>query len=456
MSAFAGLRPTSSFGETHLKRLAVTGLVALATVLGTWGAVSAASAGTSSPASVSAAAPASAPASVSAVTPGTLPGTHHITYPDGVRPAVTSSFNVLEDVSCLNPKDCLAVGVNNTANKGYGSPIAYLWNGSWHATAVNLPSGATGGYLQSVSCKPGLCLAVGNYWRGSTSYLLAEYWKGNGWVNSPQPAAISGAKYAYLAVASCYSSAFCVAAGEYVPSSNTSQAVAIAEVWNGSSWRLSVAPAAGPYHYAGLFSVSCPAANLCLLGGEYATSDKGYFETLVEKFDSKHWTQVTDAAVTPTQGHATYLNSISCATTTSCVAVGEWTNLTGTPVWHAFAESLTGTAWTLGTVPLPGGPASQLDAVSCPTTTYCIAVGGQGPYTHTTYGEALYALWNGTTWSVTYLKPPAGQGSVLYGTQCLSITSCVAAGTEGTYNTNTGHGLTGFWGGTVWTLINTA
>jgi hypothetical protein len=450
-------------GETHLKRLAVTGLVALATVLGTWGAVSAASAGTSSPASVSSVTPASAPVSVSFAKPGAPSVPNHLAYPAGMRPAVTAPFNVLQDVSCLNPNDCLAVGSNNTANGGHGSPIAYLWSkGSWHATAVPLPSGATGGFLASVSCKPGLCLAVGDYWRGTTSYLLAEYWKGAGWKNTPQPAAISGAKYSYLTIASCASSAFCVASGAYVPSSNTNQLVAVAEVWNGSSWRLSKPPAAGPYHYAGLFSVSCPAVNSCLLGGEYATADQGFFETLVERFDGAHWRQVTDGVATPTQGVASFVDSVSCASSTSCAIVGVVTPAvsTNSAVWHAFTETLSGTAWTIENNGLPTNSATTLNAVSCPTTTYCVAVGGLGTYAKATTGKAAYAIWTGgTTWALHYPALPssdAGQGSILDGVQCLTATSCDAGGLAGAYNTNTSHGLTGFWNGTTWTTVNTA
>jgi hypothetical protein len=447
-----------------LRRIVVTGLIAIATVLGGGATISSASAGTGGPASAGTSAPAAAPISAPFNTssgPGVLPAAHHLAYPAGVTPAVTSPLDVLADVSCFHAGDCLAVGGNDTANGGFGSPIAYLWNGAWHATAVHLPSGATGGVLNSISCTKGLCLAVGTYWRGATSYLLAESWKGAGWSNSPQPPAISGAKYAALTVASCFSATFCVASGDYVPASNTRDAVAIAEVWNGGSWRLSKPTAPGPFHYAALYTVSCPTANFCLLGGVYASSvaapdGGGYFDVLLERFDGAHWTQLSDASPTPVQGHASYLNSISCASTTTCAAVGEWTNITGTPVWHAFAETLTGTSWTLDSLPLPAGPASQLDEVSCPTTAYCVAVGGQGPYTHATYGKATYAVWNGSTWSVNYLVPPSGQGNILFGTHCLTSTNCIATGTEGTYNTNTGHGLTAFWNGVKWTTINTA
>ena len=442
-----------------MRRIVISGAVALAAVLGTWGAVSAASAGTSAPASVSAAAPASAPVSVSAARPGVLPVSHHLTYPAGVRPAVTASFNVLQDVSCLNPNDCLAVGSNTTANGDFGSPIAFLWSkGAWHATAVHLPSGATGGSLTSVSCKPGLCLAVGQYFRGSTSFLLAEYWKGAGWINTPQPAAISGAKFAFSTIVSCASSAFCVSSGEYVPASNTNQAVAFAEVWNGTSWRLSKAPTNGPNHFAGLFSVSCPATNFCLLGGEIATADQGFFGTLVERFDGAHWAEVTDAAPQPTQGFASLVDSVSCASTTSCAIVGQDVAVpTSSPVWHAFAETLSGTTWTLDSVPFPASPASTLNAVSCPTTTYCLAVGGFGTYANATTGRAASAVWTGgTSWAIHYPPTPSGQGSLLIGVQCLTTTSCDAAGLEGKYNTNTGHGLTGFWNGSAWTLVNTA
>jgi hypothetical protein len=453
--------------ESYLRKITVTGLVALAAVLGSWGAVTAASAA-SSPASAVASTAASAPSGsagvaapplsrvVSGTRPGALPVTHSLAYPAGVTPAVTAPDDILDGVSCLSQGDCLAVGANYAANGGHGSPRAYHWTGSgWEATSVPLPSSTSGGFLNSVSCTGGVCLAVGDYYRGSTEYLLGEVWNGNAWTVS-LPSAISGSKYPYLGYVSCASATYCVAGGSYTPTSNAHDAVAIAEIWNGQSWRLSKPPAVGPYNFAEFGGVSCPSTTFCLLSGLYASSDHGYFTTLVERFNGTNWTRLTDAALTPQSGYATYLNNISCTSSTACTAVGEQDKYSAATVWHGFAETFNGSTWTRYTAGLTTSSPSTLAAVSCAASNYCIAVGGVGTYTHATTGKAIFSIWNGSTWKLHYADPPAGNGNFLIDDQCLSATYCVATGGEGTYNTNTSHGLTWFWNGARFTLINTA
>jgi hypothetical protein len=373
-----------------------------------------------------------------------------------VTPAVTAPDDILDGVSCLSQGDCLAVGANYAANGGHGSPRAYHWTGSaWTAISVPLPSSTSGGALYSVSCNGGGCLAVGSYWRGSTEYLLGEVWNGSGWTLSLSPA-ISGARYSYLSIVSCVSTTYCVAGGAYAPASNLNDSVAIAEIWNGHSWQLSKPPVAGPYNFAAFFTVSCTGTTFCLLGGEYASSDHGYFTTLLERFNGTSWTRLTDAALTPQSGYATYLNGISCTSSVACTAVGEQDKFSAATVWHGFAETFNGSRWTRYTAGLPASTPTTLNDVSCATSNYCVAVGGAGPFTHATTGKAIFSIWNGSTWKLHYADPPAGQGDILIGDQCLSATYCVATGGEGTYNTNTSHGLTWFWNGGRFTLINTA
>ena len=452
-----------------MRKIAVTGLAALAAVLGSWGAVSVASAGTSpAPAAATVASAPSRSAGLAAspltrIASGTRPGAlavpHSLAYPAGVTPAATAPFDVLQDVSCLSQGNCIAVGANVAANGGHGSPRSYHWTGStWAPVSVPLPSSTTGGSLYSVSCKGTSCVAVGVYYRGSTQYLLAEIWNGTSWTVS-LPTFITGSKYPYLSIVSCASATYCVAGGAYAPASNVNDSVAIAEVWNGSSWRLSKPPAAGSFGYSAFFTVSCPSTTFCLLGGEYASSVRspqggGYFTTLVDRFDGTNWTRLTDAALTPQGGYATFLDSISCTSATACAAVGEQSKISGALSWHGFAETFSGTGWTRAVLGLPAST-TVLNAVSCATSTYCVAVGEAGPYNTGTTDKAIFEVMNGSTWKLHYANPPAGQGNVLVGVQCLASNYCVGAGTEGTYNTRAAHGLTWFWNGGSFTLIRT-
>jgi hypothetical protein len=446
------------------KRIAVTGLVAVAAVLGSWTAVSVASAastpGTTATSATSVAAlgtnhgttggtPSDLPGSVSAARPAV--------YPAGVTPATTASpFDIITDVSCLHAGDCIAVGEDATSSGVNDTTLAYLWNGkTWKQASVPLPTGTKYGYLTSVACtQPGGCIAVGTYQRGSGYYPLEDEWTGAKWVQH-LPSTPSGAAGTYPAFVSCSVASFCVATGAYTPSGHSSELKSYAWVWNGNSWRASTpATPSTPYAYNELDTVSCPASNFCLLGGIYATSDNGDFQSVVDSFDGAHWKVLTDASPTPEQGSVDYLNSVSCTSSTACVAVGELgSNAASTTTYHGYAEVLSGSTWTLtSTGFIASGTQSFLNGVSCSSPTFCAAIGGQGPYSPYTQGKAVYALWNGSTWSVHYMYPASGDGSIMLGVQCLAANYCAAGGTEGTYGKDSAHGDVAFYSGVpTWT-----
>jgi hypothetical protein len=447
--------------ESSLRQIVTAGLVVLATMAGGWAAIPSASAATtattaSSATSASRAIPAEPAAALSGGLRGYLPAAHPVAYPDGVAPAATSPFDEVQDVSCFHAGDCVAVGVDATQSGSGATPLAYLWNGrAWKSTTVRLPSGIKYAVLISVSCKPGACMAVGTYQRGTKYYPLAESWNGDRWTDSLPPAA-AGASTTAMQWVSCYSSKDCVATGVYNPASDSDQDIALAEVWNGHSWRSSKPSVpTSVLWYTDLDTGSCPTATFCLLGGLYSERG-GYLTTFLERFDGKHWTQLYDAAPTPNEGSAGYINSLSCTSATACVAVGELTPLSGTSVtWHGFTEVLTGSTWRLTGEPLPAGTNSLLNDVSCASATYCVAVGGYGPYNSNTGGKAAYATWNGSTWAAHFLYPTSGDGSQLFGLQCLATNYCVAGGTEGPYNKDSAHTLSAFWNGSTWKQLNT-
>jgi hypothetical protein len=385
-----------------------------------------------------------------------LLATHPVLRPDS-RAASTAADNDLFSTSCKRAKDCLAVGANVTGNGGFGIPLAYLWNGkAWKATAVHLPAGAKGGVLTSVSCTSGGCLAVGDYRKGNRTLALAELWTGSKWVLPAQPVTVAGGNHHLLEGVSCLTTQSCVATGFYVPTSNSHDEGALAETWNGHSWK-AFKPPTPATPFGNLDAVSCATARFCLAGGTYFDPVNDGQPLLADSWDGKAWHRVTVAQPTPTSGWANLILGVSCPASTSCAAVGASGLLQGNSVtFSAFAEMLSGSAWTLTNVPMPAGQQSGLFAASCTSPTSCVATGGVGPLSTNNDGHAASAAWNGRTWKVKVVTPPAGQGSSFEGVTCLTATSCVAVGTQGKFNTLTGHGLTGFWNGTTWKTITTA
>jgi hypothetical protein len=374
--------------------------------------------------------------------------------------AAPAANNQLIDVSCIHANDCLAVGGNFAAGTAHGNPLSYLWNGAWHAAAVHLPSGATTGVLGGVSCLSDGCVAVGWYAKGGHDFPLAERWTGNGWVLMPAPPAASGGTNDFLEFVSCATSVKknCVATGFYVPTSSSTGEVALAEVWNGTSWK-AYKPPTPTTPFSNLDSVSCASATFCLAAGGYLAGNGGLL--LADLWNGSVWKQVAVKQPTAQNGWFNFINGVACPSTVYCVAVGNTGQVqsNGSLKIAAFSEVRNGSAWTwtLPAVPMPAGQQSLLLTPSCVSTTSCLAVGGVGAYTSTNnQGKAAAAEWDGSAWKVQVLTPGTGRGSLLMGDTCLSATSCMATGTIGTFSTNTGRGLTAFWNGTTWSSILTA
>ena len=449
--------------ETYLRRIVITGLAALAVGLGTWVALPGAQA------SLGAGTPAASPSPVSHVLAGdagklsarTAASPKMAVSPQlAVAPAATvAANNVLAAVSCKHAGDCLAVGGNGNGGGGHGSPLAYLWNGSaWRATTVHLPSGATAAFLEGVACKSDGCIAVGYYRKSNHDYPLSMFWTGNSWtLGAHQPALPSGGANDFPLWVSCAGTVkSCVTVGQYVPTSNSNDSVAFAEFWNGSSWKVSKPPTpTTPWSI--LDTVSCVSATYCLAGGSYVAGSGE--PLLADLWTGSSWHQVSVAQPTPQSGWFNNIEALSCSSTTNCTAVGDIIQVqsNNTLTLHTFAEVHTASGWSLTSVPMPSGQQGFLKGMSCVSATYCLAVGGVGPYTSTdNQGHAASAVWNGSAWTVKVVTPPSGQGSLFAGTECLSAANCVAVGTVGKFATNTGHGMTGFWNGTTWKIINTA
>jgi len=93
-------------------------------------------------------------------------------------------------------------------------------------------------------------------------------------------------------------------------------------------------------------------------------------QTLVESWNGTSWSSTTS----PDTGTGNnVLNAVSCTSSTSCVAVGFYYN--GSSVAQTLVESWNGTAWSIITTPNKGTYPDGLFGVSCTSPTECTAVG---------------------------------------------------------------------------------
>jgi hypothetical protein len=237
----------------------------------------------------------------------------------------------LDGVSCLATDFCVAVDTG-----GY----ALSYDGTNWTLPVQIDGGTA---LTSVSCTaPSICVAVDGAGRALT-------FDGSTW-SSPVP--VDPGKQ--LTGVSCADPSFCAAVG----------LDGKASMFNGVSWSSPTTLSSG----APLASVSCPSDTFCV------ASDYSGFATT---FNGTTW-----SAGSSTGGSG----AVSCATATSCFAVG-----TGYGSWN-------GSSWS----PIKGGPARHSElAVSCPSEQLCVVQNSEG----SVGGQAL--VWDGSQWSMS-IDAPAG------------------------------------------------
>src|SRR5262245_51864055 len=113
-----------------------------------------------------------------------------------------------------------------------------------------------------------------------------------------------------------------------------------------------------------------------------------------------------------------YLYSVSCASTTSCVSVGNFT--TTTKIDRTLVETWNGTSWATVASPNAGTNHNDLVAVSCVYgTTFCAAVGaffsaGGDP-------RPLALVRHGSTWT-RVASPNVGVASGFIDVSCILTT----------------------------------
>jgi hypothetical protein len=151
----------------------------------------------------------------------------------------------------------------------------------------------------------------------------------------------------------------------------------------------------------------------------------------------------------PSPAHAeNFINAISCASASSCMAVGNSTR--HGDVTHALTEHWNGAKWSI--VPTPRIPdtlaSTVFNGVSCPAQNFCLGVG------YFDRQRTLYQLaerWNGRRWS---LQLPSTEGGRFFGqlesVSCPNTRMCMAVGLGGTSQRSSG-ALAERWNGHGWT-----
>ena len=213
------------------------------------------------------------------------------------------------------------------AGLAVGSPAA---SPTWKIQSTRNPSGSDGNNLEGVSCTSATaCTAVGYYYSPSGSVItLAEQWNGTTWTIHTGPTVTS------LNGVSCTSASACTAVGSIL--SNSGDVVTRAERWNGTSWTTQTTP--NPPGPTDVFSgVSCSSASACTPVGSYAEGNAEPTGPFAERWNGTTW--MVQTTPSPAGADESPLNSVSCTAASTCTAVGEYQDSSGTYLTLAERES---------------------------------------------------------------------------------------------------------------------
>jgi hypothetical protein len=343
--------------------------------------------------------------------------------------AATLNLNSAQvnSVSCVAGNFCAAGGSYKDANGNTQAFVAVFDGSSWSDQEVGATFNVGGRALvRSVSCvSSNFCVAGGSYTNVSgfqssfTSELDGATWSDQ--ATTPAPNAGNGG---YINSVDCLSTTFCTAGGSYGDINGQTQA--FVTFFNGTTWsgdEIAASLNAGASAY--VYSLSCVSTTFCVAGGSY-TDIFRRSEAFVSVFNGSTWNDQEVAATLSVGGTTAYAESVSCVSTTFCVASGRYTD--GSSHAQAYVSVFNGATWsdqeigaTLNAVNV------WVDSLSCVSATFCVT---GGEYSATSGNHGFISVFNGTTWTNQDVADSLGTGSnaSVFSVSCVSTTFCVAGG----------------------------
>ncbi len=317
----------------------------------------------------------------------------------------------LNSLSCVAVDACTAVGYTFDEVSGHAATMVLHWDGhSWQLQPSPNPPGPAA-LLQNVSCnRPDgsrnqalltVCTAVGSEHDNlGGSNAFAERWDGHSWhlQNFAMPAGTNVSLA--LGGISCPTAIECTTVGivrtgctlcfgdpgHQPPPGPCDTGCLIAEHWDGSGWAFVLPPNPKTSVFDSLDDVSCPSSGTCMAVGQWGPEGRSAAHpgiTLAESLTGGQWevnpTPDPPGVGEPGGSELSPFAAVSCATPTSCTAVGYYANANvnaNRGSSEGLAEHWNGSGWTVQPMPTPAGSnVYGLAGVSCPTTHMCMAVG---------------------------------------------------------------------------------
>jgi hypothetical protein len=377
---------------------------------------------------------------------------------DGSRWTTRVTATPFNRISC-SQGGCAAIATNAPSTTGIlaGNPILVGSQAEWQQQRLPLPTGGRSASLADVSCPAaGACVVVGQVMTSQIARNEASYQQqSKGWLGEviPTPSIDLGGE---LTTVSCPAAAACTAIASVGPE--------ILEGDSSSGWRTTVPPAP----LDSVEALSCPAKGACMVLGPKGKSLVFATQT------ATGWASRTVSF--PTGDNSGFVDKLACFSTSSCLAFGSFvgpkdSGIERVMIWdgqHWSYENTPPGLYGPGDVACPtanrcyvtGGsgtdagsvlrlngawvasdiPLDHAEAISCLTSTSCVAV--EGPV----FGRvSAVASWNGTTWTKRSTSTPANVNVHPESAFSCSSSTCYADGDSQLVSLSSG--------GTQWTPV---
>jgi hypothetical protein len=171
-----------------------------------------------------------------------------------------------------------------------------------------------------------------------------------------------------------------------------------------------------------LAGVDCPSSRLCVAVGSQA-SPQGQITSLIEQMTRGQWQLQPSPDALALPANATFLNSVSCPSPTSCVAAGgdiDATTQTRQALETPVIDMQTPSGWTLQSINFDR--TAILSSLSCLSSTSCTAVGFSN---FAPNGGPMGLMLTSGIWNLT--SDPASQ---LNAVACSLVAGCIGVGSR--------------------------
>jgi len=215
-------------------------------------------------------------------------------------------------------------------------------------------------------------------------------------------------------------------------------------------WSIVSSPNGGWFNE--LKGVSCVSTSFCMAVGYDHQAEPAL--TMIEEWDGSRWSLVgSPNAGAPSSLPNGFLDAVSCVSTSFCMATGDFEINRPAFSLPTLMEQWDGTTWNLVSSPTASAQGDLPLDVSCVSANFCMAVG----LSYRIWPQVLPPLiekWDGSVWSLVDSPSFGIVCSFLSGVSCLNTSFCMAVGQYHDSTSDSDRPLTEEWNGSSWSQVD--